>query len=242
MVASLLVRKYGLKVALNFETLYQVVPADGAPIDPLEEYCWGMIPRFQQSHSVETEPFSDVVFLVRNPLDTLISYYYHSTRQFNTFGGNLSEFIAQWGPQWVHYINVWAEHLPRVNSLILSYEERMRDPGRTLRQVVDFAQLADVTDQEIDHAVRQSSFDNMLATEINGPLIPKHTYDPRDEGSRRVRRGKVGGWKETLSPEDVQFVGDLVQRSATTEAKKLLTACQCMGEAALTDGPKRRAA
>jgi hypothetical protein len=63
-------------------------------------------------------------------------------------------------------------------------------------------------------ALEFSRFENMQKLEAAGAFDSKilHPGDVRDPESFKVRRGKIGGYREYLSAEDQQFAAD-----ATTE-------------------------
>lgn len=169
-----------------------------------------------------------VIFMVRDPRDVIVSYYFHKTKRekartfwffqrkrretHSPFTGSLSEFLrVEIGgfDTLLRYYNIWAESRQLTNDfLLVRYEDMHDDPERELRCVVDFLGLAAITDDEVRAAVEFAAFDNMRkmeAAEGTGSykLAPA---DRSDEESFKVRKGKVGGYVEYLSADDIEFL------------------------------------
>jgi hypothetical protein len=169
-----------------------------------------------------------VVFMVRDPRDVIVSYYFHKTKRekartfwffqrkrretHSPFTGSLSEFLrVEIGgfDTLLRYYNIWAESKQLTDGfLLVRYEDMHEDPERELRRVVDFLGLAAITDDEVRAAVEFAAFDNMRkmeAAEGTGSykLAPA---DRSDEESFKVRKGKVGGYVEYLSADDIEFL------------------------------------
>ena len=169
-----------------------------------------------------------VIFMVRDPRDVIVSYYFHKTKRekartfwffqrkrretHSPFTGSLSEFLrVEIGgfDTLLRYYNIWAESRRLTDGfLLIRYEDMHDDPERELRRVVDFLGLAAITDDEVRAAVEFAAFDNMRkmeAAEGTGPykLAPA---DRSDEESFKVRKGKVGGYVEYLSADDIEFL------------------------------------
>ena len=64
-------------------------------------------------------------------------------------------------------------------------------------------------------ALEFSRFENMQKLEAAGAFDSKilHPGDVRDPESFKVRRGKIGGYREYLSAEDQQFAADCNDRA-----------------------------
>jgi hypothetical protein len=63
-------------------------------------------------------------------------------------------------------------------------------------------------------ALEFSRFENMQKLEAAGAFDSKilHPGDVRDPESFKVRRGKIGGYREYLSAEDQQFAADAMTK------------------------------
>jgi hypothetical protein len=223
LVACYCVRHHQLGVTVDLETLYSIVPESAHPIARHEAFEAGRIPRFWQTHTVRSASFDRSIFLMRHPYDTLVSYYFHQARHAGKFSGSLGEFIS--GPglgRWVRYMDRWGSRLPAIDALVLRYEDLVREPGATLTAVLEFAGAA-VDTRDVQWAVEQSSFEAMLASEARVPRRagPNHRYDFADADARRIRRGKVGGWRDYLSAGEVRTIRRAID-GLSAEARLLL--------------------
>ena len=169
-----------------------------------------------------------VIFMVRDPRDVIVSYYFHKTkrekvkkfwffqrkrkRTHSPFTGTLSEFLRfdiGGFDTLLRYYNVWAKSRELTSDfLLVRYEDMHEDAERELRRVLDFLDLQAITDGEIREAVEFAAFDNMRkmeAAEGTGSYKLK-PGDRNDAESFKVRKGKVGGYVEYLSADDITFL------------------------------------
>jgi len=166
-----------------------------------------------------------VILISRDPRDVLVSYYHHKSkrerdRQFwffqkkrrethTPFRGTLSEFLdVEIGgfDTILRYYNIW-ERLRGVPKefMLLRYEDMRAEPVRELRRVVDFLGLSAIPDAVLQEAVAYASFDNMHRIE-SGAEVQSFKLKPgdvSDKNSYKVRRGKVGGHRDELTPEQI---------------------------------------
>ncbi|MCP5095937.1 MAG: sulfotransferase domain-containing protein [Chloroflexi bacterium] len=153
-----------------------------------------------------------VLFLIREIKDVLVSSYFQATRRTGKFNGSLSKFIRS--PQFgvkkvVSFYNSWYEQqdVPQA-FLLLPYEDMIKNPDRSLIQVLSFIGLQDAPDPLIKTAVQFASFDNMQKMEKIG-LFHDDKLRPaqeNDQESYKVRKGKIGGHKAYLSQDDIAYI------------------------------------
>lgn len=157
-----------------------------------------------------------VILLVRDPRDTVVSCYFQATRRLSRasrFDGSLSDFIRdeRYGIEKIlTFYNTWYANLdvPR-DCLVVHYEEIHADPRKVLLETLAFVGAQDVDDQIVQDAVEYSAFEKMKELE----KAHRWTSDVMrpgtdvDEESFKVRRGVVGGYRDYLTDEDMQYVG-----------------------------------
>lgn len=153
-----------------------------------------------------------VILLIRDPRDVIVSSYFQKARRMRRYEGDLSSYIREERgglDTLVRWYNIWADsrHLPS-NLLLVRYEDMHQDAEAQLRRVLEFLNLDHIPSELVREAVQYASFDNMRRLELqNGQrsfrLRPKKLGDPE---SFKTRKGKVGGYLEYLSDEDVEFV------------------------------------
>jgi alcohol sulfotransferase len=164
-----------------------------------------------------------VVFMVRDPRDVIVSAYFHATRHKHRFEGDMDAFIRddqQGLPALIAYLNSWARGLAHHRHAVLSYEELTEDPVGTSSRILRFlGHVPSVT--ELEQAVEASRFEAMREHEVARGL-PAHVYDRGDTESRRMRRGKVGGFADYLSDAQAELIERTCSERLTIAAKALL--------------------
>lgn len=155
---------------------------------------------------------AEVILLVRDPRDLLVSSYFQATRREDgVFAGALSDFIRskRFGAEKVaRFHDFWLRRSDHVGRrLVLQYEELRRAPITALRTILQMLD-APYPARHLRDAVEFARFDNMRQLEEMDcykceRLRPGHKSDPE---SFKTRRGTVGGFQQYLSPEDQDYV------------------------------------
>jgi Sulfotransferase domain len=159
-----------------------------------------------------------VVFIVRDPRDVLVSTYFHATKRIGTlYGveedfGSISEFLRndKYGIRKIMaFYKVWADQQTVPDDfLLLRYEDMHADTEACLRSLLEFIGVRDVPESTIAGAVDYCRFENMKKMErsdkFQTPMLK--AANPGDDDSYKVRRGKVGGYRDYLSDEDIEFI------------------------------------
>jgi hypothetical protein len=91
---------------------------------------------------------------------------------------------------------------------VWSYEEARKDPEASLRDVLGFLGFERIDAELVDQSIEFASFDSMKSMESEDRFDRKMLQpgDPSDPESFKVRRGKVGGFVDYLSPDDTRFI------------------------------------
>jgi hypothetical protein len=181
-------------------------------------------------------PLSDLhrkkaVLLLRHPCDIAVSWYLQFVKRQSAAKRELINHtlphpvdhrtISMWDfvmhsdiglPSLIDYLNTWernAERMPR--AITVRYEELRARPAETLRRVVDLLDPS-FTMQEVEEAIAFGSFDNLRKLEAAGFFRRGglSLRNPADPGTFKVRRGKVGGYRDYFSPEQVAEMDALV--------------------------------
>jgi hypothetical protein len=99
------------------------------------------------------------------------------------------------------------------------------DTEAVLREIVDFVG-AKVGDEAIAHVASENTFEKMRRREANGEYGRyKKKLTPRDKGdpeTYKVRRGKIGGYVDYLSPDDVAYCNAMLERYGYWRPNSLL--------------------
>jgi hypothetical protein len=175
-----------------------------------------------------------VIFLARDPRAVIVSSYFEMKKRGRMFGanpyearqavfeGDLTEFIRRKEGGFetlLTYYNIWAQnrHIPK-NFLLVRYEDLRRTPQAQLRLVLDFLDLQSVSQACIEEAVMFASFENMQKMEAEGKFQSEvlRPANPSDPESYKARQGKVKGYLDYLSEEDLQYLNQKMHSELNT--------------------------
>jgi hypothetical protein len=173
-----------------------------------------------------------IVFLARHPCDIAVSWFFQFTRRQSAHKQELiNHFIdhpidrrtvGMWQfvrhsdiglPSLIEYLNTWERnvaHLPR--AMVVRYEDLRAEPRRTLPRIT--ALLGEsFSEQEIEEAVAFGSFQNLRSLEQQGFFRQGGLTlrNPKDPESFKVRRAKVGGFRDYFTDAQVAELEDLVR-------------------------------
>jgi hypothetical protein len=152
-----------------------------------------------------------VIHLVRDIRDTLVSYYFQLAKREQLFTGDMSAFLRDpifGARKIIAYYTLWFRHHRQTRDfMLLRYEAMRRDPIEALIPALDFLGIAGAS-EVAPSAVEFASFENMRRMEQTGGFKRKMMQPGQsgDQESYKVRKGKVGGFTEYLSPEDLAYI------------------------------------
>jgi hypothetical protein len=173
-----------------------------------------------------------LVILVRDPRDVAVSQYFQwryrmlprkkALNAYPPHGADVDifDFVCNRDcgiPRIVEAFNTWARSMPTLGDdvLLVHYEDLRHDPGDVLRRVVAFAGL-DPRPEHVEAARDYADYENMKKREARkeGMRGSGQRVKPGDEAnpdSFKVRRGKVGGYRDYFTPEQLQTVDTMVE-------------------------------
>ncbi|MBN1868625.1 sulfotransferase domain-containing protein [Candidatus Sumerlaeota bacterium] len=213
MIGKVMSDAFGLPEQEMLDTVGYAQRAGIPPFRFSHDGCASVGPQaVRQTESKRRYRDKKVLLLVRDPRDTIVSYYFECVHRQKAFEGTMSEFVrdATFGiPRIYGFYSEWerARNTPR-GFLHLSYEKMHSAPETTLRQALDFLEVPGVGDDLVRRAVEFGEFENMKKLERDG-FFGKRAMRPRDESDNetyKVRRGKVGGFVDYLSEEDLRWI------------------------------------
>ena len=167
-----------------------------------------------------------VVFLTRHPGDVAVSEYFQSTRRAaqhkrELYGVDadmpMFDFVMRGSlglPVIVDYLNAWERRLAAMpNARVVRYEDMRAEPVATLGSIVAFLGES-FSEEEIARAVEDASFEKLKQKERenfyqNNRLAPRDADDP---DSYKVRRAKVGGYRDYFDDDQVAEMEAYIER------------------------------
>lgn len=163
-----------------------------------------------------------VILLVRDPRDAFVSLYLQlvhrtpETRQDlkdKSIGDLLRD--RRYGiMSIIKTMNNWfAEFARRKNFTLVHYESLRTAPEKNFRAILATLGEPSPDPEAFNHALEFSDFANMQRLEVAGVFDSKilRSRDVQNPESFKVRRGKVGGYRDYLSSEDQAFAADALK-------------------------------
>lgn len=161
-----------------------------------------------ENYSVDDQ----IVYLDRDPRDIMVSLFHQVTGRFKDifcYEKDISDFIRDpyFGASNLHYFQqMWEELTLSRNIISISYEECHRDLESVLRNILDFYELP--YDQiELTKAVGAAKFENMKKLEDSDQF--SEPWLRQRNNSNKVRKGKIGGFKNELSKRDIHYLKEI---------------------------------
>lgn len=160
--------------------------------------------RFIKSHSEINRYYTNLIYIVRDPRDTMISYY-NFLRGLGWFNGTISDLIRspEYGiNSWVSHLKGWLDESPAsLPFMLVRYEDLKSDTASQLNSIYKLLGF-DIPIPIVNEAVEKSSFDNMKRLE------GEYSYGGRSfkNSLSFVRSGKTGEGKTVLSEADLSQI------------------------------------
>ena len=152
------------------------------------------------------------IYVVRNVFDVTVSFAAH-------YNGTLDDAVDGLCRETMHtpttqaaivqYLGPWGEHyrgwtgVPGFEPLVLRYEDLRAKPFKEFSRIVKFLKIP-ATPERIKKAIRFSSFDEVSKQETQGGFRERVRAD-----QKFFREGKVGGWRRSLSEDQVARLIDV---------------------------------
>lgn len=153
-----------------------------------------------------------VILLVRDPRDVLVSYYYHKKFRERSYFKDISSFTREETGSIetiIKYYSIWMMNynVPK-DLLIVRYEDLHHQPEIELRKILDFFRIKSIDDKLVNRAVRYTKLENMRKIEMQQNVLSFRLSptNPYNEHSYKTREGKIGGYKNHLSMDDIKFL------------------------------------
>ncbi len=145
---------------------------------------------------IEKYPNLKVIQTIRNPKDTLVSYYhfYHKDESLGRFNASWNDFFKliendklAFGDYFAYHTEWYTFNKQRQNSLILMYEDMKKDLKSHVERIADFLGK-DVAEEIIDIVTARNTFENIATN------------------AHFMRKGTVGDWKGYFNEEQNQLI------------------------------------
>jgi hypothetical protein len=173
----------------------------------------------------------NVLFLTRDPRDVIVSYFHHlkhrlsdnelknkNIRKIKDI--SLSELVKNdigSVKTITEYYNIWLSEGKKLNNFdIISYEEMKLNSLDILKKVLKkFDPSSDIDESVLVKVIEDSEFEKMKKMEKNNSFtdIGFRKIDPGNDNAYKVRKGKVGSYKEEMTEDDIKFIDDYLKNN-----------------------------
>lgn len=164
------------------------------------------------------------VYVVRNPKDTIVSYYhfYRANQSFGKYTGDFTGFLKMFYDNKLDYGNYF-DHLRSYTKakkegkskiLIVKYEDVLKDKAGQVRRIADFCQKT-LSEDAIERIVKHTSFSEMKGNvAVNNQAPTMTAIDAKI--SPFMRKGEVGDWKNHFTVAQNELMNKYIEKEMET--------------------------
>jgi len=166
---------------------------------------------FENSPLIWLEHLAGVIYVIRNPLDMLVSFsdHYNLTiddtieaisspyHRINSTEKGIFQILGGWSNHYYSWFSV-----ENLNPLCLRYEDMIQNPVKSFGKLMQFLGLPKDTPR-LKRAIRHSSFQVVSQQETK-----KGFAEQSRAGHKFFRQGKIGSYRRVLSDDQIAKVID----------------------------------
>lgn len=228
MLSRFFQRRYGLpgNELLGFDNYHRMNPAIPRIRFTHDRY----VNRYTRNRDSKRDYYEKkIILLVRDPRDVVASNYFQWINSVNPYKKRLLKIpdkpeevpifeyamTQQFGiPRTVEFLRNWAPELEKTRAhLLIRYEDMRSDAAHVLGDMLAFLGF-EASPEELQQVVEETSFENMKKMEKNQTfdsgsrrLMIKDSSNPQ---SFKIRRGKVGGYTDYFSEQELSEIDNLI--------------------------------
>lgn len=159
-------------------------------------------PRIIKTHNIYNRKFKNIIYLIRDPRDVMVSYYYYSLNRSKTFNGSFSEFLRNRNlglESWFKHLLGWKDKF----DLLIRYESLLHDSVNELGKVVDYLNIEGLAECDLEEIISKNNIDK---------LRKKNPKSQINEGFNFFRKGTSGDWMNTFSEHDITYYKEILNK------------------------------
>jgi len=185
------------------------------------QHGWPLLPgggRFIGTHEPYRPAYKKAVYLVRDVRDVALSEFAFEKNLGigrPTFEAYLEDMLRRGKRHgtWPNHVQSWMDSplASGGNLLLIRYEDLRKNGVEIFTRIVQFLGM-DIERNVVERAIANNSVQKMrekedkLYTQDNYSKVARKPLKSVEPGGRFVRSGKMGGWQEKLTPEQVRLI------------------------------------
>jgi hypothetical protein len=168
---------------------------------------------FFKSHELPRPEFKNVIYIVRDGRDAVLSYYYmvknlgeeESLEKLYNTGGEV--FVGNWQ----NHVEAWTTNKLNLNIHFVRYEDLITNKAEELKKICEFLKI-ERTQLEIDVVIEATSIDNMKFLEKSFSWSRLKSFKNWKVDGKFVREGKTKSYKSNDKIE-MEWVDNFTKKS-----------------------------
>jgi len=210
----LLQKEYNSNNSLTFDELNKIQKHS------LENKCISSFdpnyPKIIRTHLKYISGFKsfNVLYISRNPLDTIVSKYHYLSKRETPFRSyplelrnellNIDNYVLFEIQNWINFHKVYLDNY----DLHITYEDLKRSPEKTLKKVVSHLGVSNPQKELLEKSVELSSFNRIKKMSMSNS---QQNGMSKTFNGTFTRKGIVGSYKEEIEEKTIEKVLDLLK-------------------------------
>lgn len=212
-----LLASYFINRKVELEELNQIIPTEDREIDVIDKdllRSFNVPKKVFKSHQPFASSYKNVIYLVRDPRDVAVSYYFHNINVGNidketSFDDYIEKEFnnsVRFG-SWRKHVDSWLNNKHKLNILFIRYEDLLSDTFGQLSKVLKFMNI-DVDIEKAQNAINNCSIDELREIADKS----KRKMFKEGKNSEFFRSGKQGEFKEYFTEEKLEKFNAIYKR------------------------------
>ena len=123
---------------------------------------------------------------------------------------------------YIQFYNLWLAELKKMKShKVVRYEDIRKDPVEQVVEIFRFFGVESIGHEAIKQAVDKNELQKMKNRErqnlYNSDVIGVKNEQTSNENAFKVRRGKIGGFKDYLSTQEIEAIDSIIKKNLNHE-------------------------
>lgn len=158
-----------------------------------------------------------ILFLVRDPRDVVVSYFYQISKRENRYNKKIDDFVYDpiFGiKRIIAYYNLVAKALSiSKQKKYICYENLKKDTEKEFYEIIEFIYKQKPCMKSLCYAVQENEFDNLKIKAENSRDILLARTNKNDPDSAKIRKGQIRGYLDELNINTIDFLNNYINEN-----------------------------